>query len=194
MRKLIFLPLLFASTILPNQLNGNQDSTQTMPKETQVTQPKQTENKWYYGGTLGFNFWNDYFYLTVQPMVGYKVSPKFSVGGKIGYSYINYDEPDYDTHNYGASLFARFRPIPQFYLHSEFVYWSYETAVYNPSTQNLESGREWVPFILLGGGFVQQLGPNTSAFVEVLVDVLQDDNSPYEDWDPFVSFGVGVGF
>jgi hypothetical protein len=31
-------------------------------------------------------------------------------------------------------------------------------------------------------------------FIEVLVDVLNDDNSPYEEWDPFVSFGVGVGF
>jgi len=28
-------------------------------------------------------------------------------------------------------------------------------------------------------------------FVEVLVDVLQDDNSPYEDWDPLVSVASG---
>ena len=25
-------------------------------------------------------------------------------------------------------------------------------------------------------------------------DVLNDSNSPYKNWDPFVSFGVGVGF
>jgi hypothetical protein len=193
MKKIILLSLIAISTILPDSLDTKTDSIQTT-QQTQVTQPQQTASKWYYGGTLGFSFWNDYFYLTVQPMVGYKVTPKLSIGGKIGYSYINYSDVDIDTHNYGASLFSRFRLIPQLYLHGEFVYWSYETIVFNQSTQNYESGRDWVPFILLGGGFVQQLGPNTSMFIEVLVDVLNDDNSPYEEWDPFVSFGVGVGF
>jgi len=193
MKKIILLSLIAISTILPDSLDTKTDSIQTIP-QTQVTQPQQTASKWYYGGTLGFSFWNDYFYLTIQPMVGYKVTPKLSIGGKIGYSYINYSDVDIDTHNYGASLFSRFRVIPQLYLHGEFVYWSYETLVFNQSTLSYESGRNWVPFILLGGGFVQQLGPNTSMFIEVLVDVLNDDNSPYEEWDPFVSFGVGVGF
>ena len=193
MKKIILLSLIAISTILPDSLDTKTDSIQTT-QQTQVTQPQQTASKWYYGGTLGFSFWNDYFYLTVQPMVGYKVTPKLSIGGKIGYSYINYSDVDIDTHNYGASLFSRFRVIPQLYLHGEFVYWSYETLVFNQSTLSYESGRNWVPFILLGGGFVQNLGPNTSMFIEVLVDVLNDDNSPYEEWDPFVSFGVGVGF
>ena len=48
--------------------------------------------------------------------------------------------------------------------------------------------------MLLGGGFSQNIGPNTWAFVEVLFDVINDDNSPYESGDPFISFGIGVGF
>ena len=43
-----------------------------------------------------------------------------------------------------------------------------------------ESERNWVPFLLLGGGFVQHVGPNASVYVEVLFDVLQNENSPYE--------------
>jgi len=27
-----------------------------------------------------------------------------------------------------------------------------------------------------------------------LFDVIQDDNSPYENWDPIISIGAGVGF
>jgi hypothetical protein len=27
-----------------------------------------------------------------------------------------------------------------------------------------------------------------------LFDVIQDENSPYEDWDPIISIGGGVGF
>lgn len=153
------------------------------------------ESRWYYGGTLGFNFWSDYFYLSIEPMVGYKISPKFSVGGKIGYSYVNYSDEDFDTHNYGASIFSRYRVIPQIYLHGEFVYWSYETITgYDLQSNDYRTERNWVPFLLLGGGYVQNINPNASLYVEVLVDVLQDENSPYEDWDPFVSFGVGIGF
>ncbi len=191
--KQFFLALLFLiSSLSLAQVTDSVNNKEESKPEMQTNNPK--ESRWYYGGTLGFNFWNDYFYLTIQPMVGYKVTPKLSIGAKIGYSYISYTDPDYDTHNYGASIFSRYRVIPQFYLHAEYVYWSYETIVFNQSTQSFEEGRDWVPFLLLGGGFVQQIGPNTTAFVEVLVDVLNNDNSPYEEWDPFISFGVGVGF
>ena len=61
-------------------------------------------------------------------------------------------------------------------------------------TSATTSEREWVPFLLLGGGLSKMVGARSWAYVEVLVDVLQDDNSPYDDWDPFVSVGVGVGF
>jgi len=50
-----------------------------------------------------------------------------------------------------------------------------------------------VPFLLLGGGLVQRISPRTALTVEVLFDVLQDDNSPYDSGEPFVSVGVGVG-
>jgi len=157
------------------------------------------ESKWYYGGNIGFSFWNDYFYLGVYPLVGYKVTPKLSLGAKVGYAYISDDRyepaPALNTSNYGGSLFSRFRVIPQIYLHAEFAYWSYENvSSYNRDENTYITERYWIPFLFLGGGLSQQLGPNTWAFVEVLFDVINDDNSPYESGDPFISFGVGVGF
>lgn len=159
--------------------------------------PEPQQNRWYYGGNVGFNFWNNYFYLSVQPLVGYKVTPKFSVGGKLGYSYINYSniDPSFSSHNFGGSIFTRYRIIPQIYLHGEFVYASFDrrTTIF-PVNNEWPSERVWVPFLLLGGGYAQMVSPNVWVFVEVLFDVLQDSNSPYENWDPFVSFGAGVGF
>jgi hypothetical protein len=170
-------------------------------EQTQPETPRtsSTASKWYYGGNIGFSFWNDYFYLGVYPLVGYKVTPKLSVGGKIGYAYISDDRyepfPALNTSNYGGSLFSRFRVIPQIYLHAEFAYWSYENiSSFNLQENTYNTERYWVPYLFLGGGFSQQLGPNTWAFVEVLFDVIQDEKSPYEDWEPFISFGVGVGF
>jgi len=173
--------------------------TKSNTSSSQTTQPPSAESKWYYGGNIGFSFWNDYFYLGVYPLVGYKVTPKLSLGAKVGYAYISDDRyepfPALNTSNYGGSLFSRYRIIPQLYAHAEFAYWSYENiSSFNTLENTYNTERFWVPYLLLGGGFSQQLGPNTWAFVEVLFDVINDENSPYEEWDPFVSFGVGVGF
>ena len=168
--------------------------------KTEVPQNNPTgESKWYYGGNIGFSFWNDYFYLGVYPLVGYKVTPKLSLGAKVGYAYISDDRyepfPALKTSNYGGSLFSRFRIIPQLYAHAEFAYWSYENiSSFNTLENTYNTERYWIPYLLLGGGFSQNIGPNTWAFVEVLFDVINDENSPYESGDPFISFGVGVGF
>jgi hypothetical protein len=197
MKHFLITLILTLSTITIAQ---EMDSTVVEEKKApETTNPTTKENKWYYGGTIGFSFWNDYFYLGVYPLVGYKVTPKLSLGAKAGYAYISDDRyepaPALNTSNYGGSLFSRYRVIPQIYLHAEFAYWSYENvSSYNVQEESYETDRYWIPYLFLGGGLSQQLGPNTWAFVEVLFDVIQDDHSPYEEWEPFISFGVGVGF
>jgi hypothetical protein len=143
----------------------------------------------FYGGTIGLSF-GSYFRISVQPMVGYSFSRQFSGGLKFIYEYINDTRytPKTTWNNYGGSVFGRYRFIPQAYLHAEFAYISYGYAV-----SNYQSERTWVPFLLLGGGYIQPVGGNASLFVEVLFDVLQDSNSPYDDWTPFISVGVAVG-
>jgi hypothetical protein len=197
MKKIILFVLFtvlvsYAQTANPDTTKPSQP---TSPPEVQQSQP----SKWYYGGTVGFNFWGDYFYLSVNPLVGYQISPKFSVGGKVQYAYINdqrYAGLELTSHNYGAGIFTRYRPIYQIYLHAEFDYASYEDyTIYDPLIGDpyAESERNWVPFLLLGGGLVQRVGPNAAVYVEVLFDVLQNENSPY-GWDPIISIGGGVGF
>jgi hypothetical protein len=168
---------------------------QTAPPQTTpppAEPPKTTEpgpKKIYYGGTVGLSF-GDYFRLSIVPFVGYKLKPMVHVGGKVGYEYIEDDRYDetLTSHNYGASVFTRLFPRPNIYGHAEFAYMSYRYKI-----SEFEDDRFWVPFLYLGGGLVKSMG-RTSAYVEVLFDVLQDDKSPYEDWAPFISVGVGVGF
>jgi hypothetical protein len=143
----------------------------------------------FFGGTVGLSF-GSYFRVSVQPMVGYNFSRMFSGGVKIGYEYINdaRSTPTLTWNNYGASVFGRLRFIPQAYLHAEFAY-----VNYGAKTGNLESERIWVPFLYLGAGYYQPISPKTALFVEVLFDVLQDANSPYNDWQPMISVGVVAG-
>jgi len=173
--------------------------TKSTTSSSQTTQSPSAESRWYYGGNIGFSFWNDYFYLGVYPLVGYKVTPKLSLGAKIGYAYISDDRyepfPALNTSNYGASIFSRYRIIPQLYAHAEFAYWSYENiSSFNTVNNTYNTERYWVPYLLLGGGYSQNIGPNVWLFAEVLFDVINDENSPYESGEPFISFGAGVGF
>ncbi len=171
------------------------DSTaKQVPAATQQVEPAVKEapaakGNVFFGGSLGVSF-GSYFRLSVQPMVGYNFNQKFSGGFKLGYEYINdkrYD-PTVTWHNYGASVFGRFRFIPQAYLHAEFAYINY-----GAKTTHLETERIWVPFLYLGAGYYKSISPSTALFIEVLFDVLQDSNSPYEAWQPMISFGVVAG-
>jgi len=166
----------------------NQDSTATPPvkEEEPAEQPVTGPSKVFYGGTLGVSF-GSYFRLSVQPMVGYNLTPKLSAGVKVIYEYISDSQTlpnqTFTWHNFGGSVFGRYRVIPQIYGHAEFAYMSYDGPV----------DRQGVPFLLLGGGYVQRISPNAGLYVEVLFDVLQDDNSPYDSGTPFISIGAAVG-
>jgi hypothetical protein len=196
MKKIIlFIIITFSSLSFAVQL----DSTVTV-KDSVIQKsenPQSSASKWYYGGEVGFAFSSNYFSIGVDPLVGYKVTPKLSLGAKIGYTYISDDRyeplPSLNSSNYGGSIFSRYRIIPQLYAHAEFAYWSYENVI-NLTDKGYETERVWVPYLLLGGGFSQMISPNVWAYAEVLFDVLNDSNSPYDEWDPFISFGVGVGF
>lgn len=180
MKNIVFILLiLFIST----QLFAQQDTVQVKEQKKSAN-----NNKVYYGGELGLNIFGDVFRIRVAPLIGYKLSPKASVGAKIAYEYLSYSDPDFTANNYGASVFGRYRIVPQLYVHGEFAYASYEYPVFGGSD------REWIPFLLLGAGYVQPISRSTYVFAEVLFDVLQDDKSPYDQWEPFVSVGVSVGF
>jgi hypothetical protein len=186
---IIFTSITFAQTT---------DSTKT-GEENKSKSSKNTSSgvsKWYYGGSVSFGFSSNYFSIGVQPVVAYKITPQFSIGGKVSYTYWSNSsvDPTFNSSNYGGSILSRYRIIPQLYAQAEFAYMSFENAYTVQNSSSYITERYWVPFLLLGGGFSQMVSPNVWAYVEVLFDVLNDTNSPYEEWDPFVSFGVGVGF
>ncbi|MEN8192766.1 MAG: hypothetical protein ABFS12_08100 [Bacteroidota bacterium] len=169
---------------------------QTDTSKTKQSQPpsmheSQKESKVYFGGGIGFNFLGDYFRISIEPMVGYKVTPKLSAGVKLMYEYV--DDSRYRTavtsNNYGGSVFTRYRVIPSLFAHAEFAYYSYKHR-----TELIEGDRNWVPFLLLGGGYSHRIGGNTWLYAMALWDVIQDENSPYKAGEPWISVGVSVGF
>jgi hypothetical protein len=148
-------------------------------------QPKGPNERIYYGGTVSLSFGSPTS-IGIYPMIGYKLTPKISGGAEVGYEWVDYGNKS--THNYGAALFGRYFLRPNLYAHAE-----YQAVNYEVFTGPNSSEREWVPFLLLGGGAVKPIGNRMSVYAEVLFDVLQDEKSPYSDWEPIINFGVAVG-
>ncbi|WP_346854702.1 hypothetical protein [uncultured Draconibacterium sp.] len=192
----IFIIALFVSVLSFAQVTDTATVEETVVEETMVQEepvvqkPKIDKSKLYYGGYLNLSI-GSYTVIGATPMVGYKLTPKFSMGGQLSYEYVKDKRysTDYETSNYGLSVFSRLRVVPQLYLHAEFSEMNYKLYSFNGS-----SSREWVPFLWLGGGYSQPITKNTWFTAQVLFDVINDENSPYKDWEPYFSVGIGVGF
>jgi hypothetical protein len=184
---IISIALLFLLTMSASAQTA--DTTAVPPTTPELRPVKAAERKIFFGGTVGLNF-GDYFRVRVAPMVGYKVTPKLSAGVKVAYEYVRDDRysRQITSNNYGGSVFSRLAIHPRLQAHAEFAYISYEYAISDAASE-----RSWIPFLLVGGAYVQPISRKASAYVEVLVDVLRSDKSPYEDWEPWISAGVTVG-
>lgn len=175
---------------VPVQQQAPQQSATVQSQNQQNKKQGLNKSKIYYGGYANFSV-GKYSVIGFEPMVGYKLTPKFSVGGKLIYEYIKdkrYTQT-YESSNYGASVFTRLRIIPSLYAHAELSEMSYKLF-----DSNGESKRKMVPFFYVGGGYSVPITKNTWFTAQVLVDVWQHKNSPYKAWDPYFSAGFGVGF
>ena len=163
-------------------------------EQAQAQPQKPAEKTWkkkiYYGGYFNFSL-GSYTSIGIEPMVGYKIIPRLSVGVKIRYDYVEDKRyaATYTYSNYGGSLFTRLSLFKRLYLHAEYAGYNYQSYIADGS-----SDRIWVPYLFLGAGFRQPLGGRASLNAQVLFDVLNNANSPYRDWEPFYSVGLGVGF
>ncbi len=184
MKKILLTVVLAAAFVLANAQSYSQ--TGTSSETDDIFSP----SKIYYGGGLNLTF-GSITEVGISPMIGYKVTPQFSVGSQLTYQYYKYDQGSYDykATNYGASVFSRYRFIPEIYGHVEFSMMNYEFQNYYSG-----SSRDWVPFLFVGGGFSQPISNNTWINAQLLFDVIQDENSPYDDWEPFYTIGFGIGF
>lgn len=166
-----------------------QETDLPIDKKPAKKSQKSFKDNLFFGGYLNLSF-GSYTVIGIEPMIGYKINPKLSAGVKVRYDYIKDDRSgrDYTTSTYGGSIFGRYSVTPKFYAQAEVASYNYEYFYVSGSD------RDWVPFLFLGGGFVQPLGERSWLNIQVLFDVLQDNASPYDNWEPFFSIGVGTGF
>lgn len=170
---------------LPSPTPNNEETT---PQEKVQ---KSGSDKVYFGGYGNFSV-GKYTVIGFQPLIAYKLFPRFSIGGKISYQYYKNKNlsPTREGSHYGIGAFTRLRIARRFYAHLEFLEMNYK--IYDTVAE--KSNREWISFLYLGGGYSLPISKRTSLNAEVLWDLLQDEDSPYKTVEPFINVGVVVGF
>jgi hypothetical protein len=153
--------------------------------------PARAADRWWFGGGLALAF-GDVDYVSLQPILGYKVTPKFGVGGRLIFTYRDDGrfDPSVTSTDYGAGLFARYFVTGPVFVQGEYEHISYEYPQANGSTT-----RDGYDSWLGGVGFAKPISRNASFFVLGLYNFSYDDDEPSPYNDAFVlRVGVGVGF
>ena len=151
--------------------------------------PEPREYHSYYGGSFAIGYWDGDARFAIVPNVAWGVTEKLSIGVGASYEFVSYDAGEGTAHNYGGSIFTRYRFTPQFYGRGEF-----EARSLDAITTPAGLGRQTVEFLWFGGGVSTPLGLRSSAYAEVMFDLVQDPLSPYEGGRPLTRVGVNFTF
>lgn len=141
----------------------------------QISMGGNISEKIYFGGGLGFNMGSsngyNFTYIGLTPLVGYRITPKTSVGTGLTYNYYRFSSTiqkssSLSLHQYGVSPFVRHQVMDNLFLYSEISF------INTPSLDN--SARRTYTRGLLGAGYSQTLGQNGRGVLNamLLYDVL----------------------
>jgi len=135
------------------------------------------------GGDLGLSFGNQLTYIRVAPLLGYIVSPKFTIG--VGPSFQYWEDkrfiPSLETTIYGGSTFGRFFVLEQLFLQAEFEVLNLDEINFAPTSDFSNRERVTIPVFFVGAGYSQRSAGGSGFFVSVMYDLIGDLNSPYPD-------------
>lgn len=151
-------------------------------------------HRWFAGGSLALEF-GSYTDIDVAPEIGYRVSNWFAFGPVFNINFISDQTYPGVVDNYtilGAGIFGRVYPIRHLFLQVE--------PQFNNSTEQFKengvgdaSTSYGAMSLLLGGGYVEQIGQGSEFTFGLLYDVLQNPNSPYFG-TPVLQGGFDIGF
>ena len=153
---------------------------------------KSVPNRWWFGGGLGLAFGSDVTFISIEPVIGYSISPKLSAGARLIFRFREDERygQDISTNDYGAGLFVRYLVARPFFVQGEYEHLNYEIPYSDGS-----SARQGYDSVFGGFGVAQPIGTNTAFFASILYNFLwsDDEPSPYaEQW--VFRAGVTVAF
>ncbi len=152
------------------------------------------------GTGLNLGFASKSFNIGLNPEIGYSITKWLDAGISLNLNYFSQNPSDYSNTkyqnlSYGAGSFLRIWPLNFFNIQIQPEYnWissTQKTLSNNTSYKyNYQAGS-----LLVGIGYGSHFIGNRYSYVTLMMDVLQDQNSPYRDQfnDPIPVFRAGFG-
>ena len=164
------------------------------------------------GGGIGLGF-GTVTSVSVSPIIGYRISDKFSAGVGFGYQYLrvkdyweveDFNNPgvvnyyDLKSSFISASVWARYLILTYLFTQVEYEhnFMSLTEPRFSPSGSGaIENAKvKWnAPSVLVGIGYRQPITDNSSLYIMGMYDVLQHEYSPYRG-GIFPRIGFNIGF
>ncbi len=181
---------LFSSAYCFTQDFGAPTPAPQHPADTNKTKgptPFWSKDKIYTGGGLGLSFGTITF-INLSPIIGYKITPKYSAGIGITYIYIkdNRNTSPYSLNIFGGSVFTRYLITQFFFAHAEYEVLEGNWDPYYSSNRFLMEN-VWV-----GGGLRQHSG-NSSVNIMALWNLTETPYSRAFFGNPQLRIGIGIG-
>jgi len=163
----------------------------TIP-ENEKQRKRPARKKLFFGGYMSLRF-GTVTDIELAPIVGYQLTPRFSVASGIKYEYYSDRYYNYDTHIYGFKVFSRFniiqdlnRIIPagismSIFVHAEYEGLSLESRYFDYGNQFPGQDRFWLNTFLVGGGIRQPIGPKAGIYFSILWNLNDNINSIYSN-------------
>ncbi len=168
----------------------------------QGDQDSSFKDKVFIGGGFGAGF-GDYTYVSVSPIIGYRLTPRLSTGVRLMYQYTTFKyfdfqdnrEKKYQGNDFGIGGFARFSVYGPLYLQAEYEHLSYDGLYYDGS-----SSRTSFDSFMAGGGIAQPIGGKAFLFLTAMYNFSYENfnslnayRTPYDSpW--VIRVGVTAGF
>ena len=183
MKTLLLICLILVSLSCFSQ--GSDNSLEGVPlKERIVT-----------GGGFGMAFDSYQDFISLSPLVGYRVTQKFIVGTSVTYRYTKYKyyQPAIKLNDYGVNPFMRYQIFGNFFVQAEYEYLNYQFP-----TGPEQSIRKNFNSFLAGGGFIQPISDKMALYATALYNFSYKDPIPGE-YSPYYTplilrAGITVGF
>jgi hypothetical protein len=164
--------------------------------DSEMDQKAPWQERIFTGGGLGLSFGTDVDFISISPIIGYRLTPKLASGLSLTYRYTNYKyvTPKIATNDFGAAPFLRFNFYKNFFLHAEYEFLNYEFPI-----SASESERRSFKSFMAGGGFFQPLGRNAGFFAIALYNFSYRNPTSSSTYQPYGSplvlrAGITAGF
>ena len=152
------------------------------------------------GAAVNLSLGNRFFNLGVNPEIGYSFNNWLDAGVALNINYFSQNASEFSSYrfrnfNYGAGTFLRIWPVNFLHLQIQPEYNWINSSRKEVISGQIDKFKFNAGSLLVGIGYGSRMIGNNYQYVTLMIDVLQNINSPYRDQfnDPLPVFRAGFG-